>query len=88
MSAHSSPKRERMCRADESERPMPKMKTHRGAARRFKVTGTGKFTRRKGSISHNKTRMSKAARGGIDEMFVVSKPGQRTLRKLMPYAKR
>ena len=33
---------------------MPKMKTHRGAARRFKVTGTGKFTRRKGNISHNK----------------------------------
>ena len=26
---------------------MPKMKTHRGAAKRFKVTGTGKITRRK-----------------------------------------
>ena len=67
---------------------MPKLKTHRGAARRFKVTGTGKFTRRKGNISHNRTRMSKAARGKIDEMLVVSKPGQRMLRKLMPYAKR
>ena len=40
------------------------------------MTGTGKFTRRKGNISHNKTRMSKAARGAIDEMIVVSKPGQ------------
>lgn len=67
---------------------MPKMKTHRGAARRFKVTGTGKFTRRKGSISHRKTRKSKAANAAGDEMFVVSRPAQRTLRKLMPYAKR
>jgi large subunit ribosomal protein L35 len=67
---------------------MPKLKTHRGAARRFKVTGTGKFTRRKGNISHNKTSMSAAARGAIDEMMVVSKPGQKTLRKLMPYARR
>jgi large subunit ribosomal protein L35 len=67
---------------------MPKMKTHRGAARRFKVTGTGKFTRRKGNISHNKTRMSKRALGAIDEMQVVSRPAQRLLRRLMPYAKR
>jgi large subunit ribosomal protein L35 len=74
-------------RAREDE-DMPKMKTHRGAAARFKVTGTGKFTRRKGNISHNKTRMSKAARGAIDEMMVVSKPGQRMLKKLMPYSKR
>jgi large subunit ribosomal protein L35 len=71
-----------------AEDDMPKMKTHRGAAARFKVTGTGKFTRRKGNISHNKTRMSKAALGAIDEMIVISKPGQRLLRKLMPYAKR
>ncbi|HEY7802624.1 MAG TPA: 50S ribosomal protein L35 [Dehalococcoidia bacterium] len=66
---------------------MPKMKTHKGAARRFRITGTGKYTRRKGNISHNKTRMSKAARGQIDEMIVVSKPGQRMLRRLMPYAR-
>ena len=65
---------------------MPKLKTHKGAARRFKITGTGKFTRRKGNISHNRTRMSKQARRQIDEMLVVSKPGQRMLRKLMPYA--
>ena len=67
---------------------MPKIKTKSGAKKRFKVTGTGKFTRRKGNISHNRTRMSKAARGKIDEMMVVSKPGQRVLRKLMPYAKK
>ena len=31
---------------------MPKMKTHRGAAKRFKVTGTGKITRRKAFRAH------------------------------------
>lgn len=31
---------------------MPKMKTHKGAAKRFKVTGTGKLTRRKAFRNH------------------------------------
>ena len=31
---------------------MPKMKTHRGAAKRFKRTGTGKIKRRHGFTSH------------------------------------
>ena len=31
---------------------MPKMKTHRGAAKRFKVTGTGKILRRKAFRNH------------------------------------
>jgi large subunit ribosomal protein L35 len=31
---------------------MPKQKTHRGAAKRFKVTGTGKIRRRKANRSH------------------------------------
>ena len=31
---------------------MPKMKTHRGAAKRFKVTGTGKVMRRRAFMNH------------------------------------
>ncbi len=31
---------------------MPKMKSHRGAAKRFKLTGTGKLTRRKANMNH------------------------------------
>lgn len=31
---------------------MPKMKTHKGAAKRFKVTGTGKVMRRKANLNH------------------------------------
>ena len=64
---------------------MPKMKTHKGAARRFKITGTGKYTSRKGSISHRMTRKSKAAKHAGDEMMVVARPNQRMLKKLLPY---
>jgi large subunit ribosomal protein L35 len=64
---------------------MPKLKTHKGAARRIKITGSGKFTSRKGSISHRMTRKSKAAKAAGDEMFVVSRPNQRMLKKLLPY---
>ncbi|MEJ7585494.1 MAG: 50S ribosomal protein L35 [Acidimicrobiales bacterium] len=31
---------------------MPKMKTHRGAAKRFKITGTGKVMRRQAFMNH------------------------------------
>jgi large subunit ribosomal protein L35 len=31
---------------------MPKMKTHRGAAKRFKITGTGKLRRRQANLNH------------------------------------
>ncbi len=32
---------------------MPKLKTHKGAKRRFHITGTGKVMHRKGGISHH-----------------------------------
>ena len=31
---------------------MPKMKTHRGAAKRFKTTGSGKLMRQKANLNH------------------------------------
>ena len=31
---------------------MPKMKTHRGAAKRFRTTGTGKIMRRRANLNH------------------------------------
>jgi large subunit ribosomal protein L35 len=47
---------------------MPKMKTHRGAAKRFKITGTGRIRRRKAYRSHllekkPSTRTRRLARG-------------------------
>ena len=45
-------RRHRRRNGSEGERVMPKMKTHRGAAKRYKVTGSGKIRRRKAFRSH------------------------------------
>ncbi|CAN5574019.1 50S ribosomal protein L35 [soil metagenome] len=37
---------------------MPKQKTHRGAAARFKVTGTGKLRRRRANMNHMREKNS------------------------------
>ena len=37
---------------------MPKIKTHKTAAKRFKITGTGKLSRRQPNLSHNLTNRS------------------------------
>jgi large subunit ribosomal protein L35 len=39
---------------------MPKMKTHRGAAKRFKVTGSGRIQRRKAWRGHNRNKKTAA----------------------------
>ncbi len=65
---------------------MPKLKTHKGANRRFRVSGTGKFMRRKGNISHLRRRKSASARRLIDEMVPVNRTMRKALRRLLPYS--
>ena len=64
---------------------MPKMKTHRGAAKRIKITGTGKVM----MMSHhrNNKRMKKRAEKLIDlrHMEQVSTAHARRIRVLLPY---
>ena len=64
---------------------MPKLKTHRGAAKRFKKTGTGKFVRSKAFRRHiltSKTTKSKRQmRGG----FVVSDQNADEVARMLPY---
>jgi large subunit ribosomal protein L35 len=64
---------------------MPKLKTHKGAKRRFNITGTGKVMHRKGSISHRRMRKSKHAQRSIDKMMVASDSMQKRVHKLLPY---
>ena len=67
---------------------MPKLKTHKGAKRRLKITGTGKVMHRKGQISHLRKRKSKRAKRQIDKMLMASDPMQKIGRQLMPYGLR
>ena len=64
---------------------MPKLKTHKGAARRLKITGTGKVMHRKGHISHLRTRKARRAQQVIDKLMMASKPMQKIGRLLLPY---
>lgn len=50
---------------------MPKMKSHRGAAKRFRVTGTGKVMRRKATGNHMLTKKTSSRRRRVEGMAVV-----------------
>lgn len=53
---------------------MPKMKTHSGAKKRFKVTGTGKLTRRKANLNHILEKKSPGRKRRLHGDFVLA-PG-------------
>ncbi len=63
----------------------PKLKTHKGAARRFKFTGTGKIMRAKGMKSHFRRRKAPRVKRQFDRMLVVDKTNERGIKQMMPY---
>ena len=64
---------------------MPKMKTHRGAAKRFKKTGTGKLKRAKAFKSHILTKKSSKTKRNLRKAGYVSKSQVKVMKKLLPY---
>ena len=64
---------------------MPKIKTHKGAKRRFHITGTGKVMHRKGHISHLRMRKSGRAKRQISEKQMAADPMQKRVHRLLPY---
>ena len=62
---------------------MPKMKTSRGAKKRFKVTGTGKLLRRHGMRSHNLEKKSSKRRRGFRKSLGVAASDARGVKKLL-----
>jgi large subunit ribosomal protein L35 len=64
---------------------MPKMKTHRGAAKRFKKTGSGKFKRANAFKSHILTKKSSKRKRNLRKTSYVSSTQEKTMRKLLPY---
>jgi large subunit ribosomal protein L35 len=65
---------------------MPKMKTHRGAAKRVKKTGTGKLKRMRAFKSHILTKMTTKRKRRLRKADLVSKADAKKLNKLLPYA--
>ncbi len=64
---------------------MPKLKTHKGAKDRFKITGSGKIMRTRGPKSHLRVAKAKRVRRQFDEMFELSPADRKRISRLIPY---
>ncbi len=64
---------------------MPKLKTHKGASRRFHITGTGKIMRTKQGKSHLRRKKPSRVRGVYDEMIPLHGADRARIRRTLPY---
>lgn len=64
---------------------MPKIKTHRGAAKRLKVTASGKFKMTKSFRRHILTSKSSKRKRHLRSPELVAHVNESNLRKLLPY---
>ena len=64
---------------------MPKIKTHRGAAKRFKKSGTGKLQRNHAFHSHILTKKRPGRKAALASETEVSKANRKTVKRMVPY---
>ncbi len=64
---------------------MPKLKTHRGAAKRFWITGTGKVKHKKAGIRHLLTGMDSGRGRQARKSHYLNKVDSAVVKKLLPY---
>lgn len=64
---------------------MPKLKTRKGAAKRFKLTKGGKIKRRKASASHLLTKKTAKRKRDLRRSDQVSAADKRKIKRLIPY---
>ncbi|HXG51110.1 MAG TPA: 50S ribosomal protein L35 [candidate division Zixibacteria bacterium] len=64
---------------------MPKMKTNRAAAKRFKLTGTGKIKRNKAFRRHLLSSKGKKRKRNLRRAATVAASEAKNIRKLIPY---
>jgi large subunit ribosomal protein L35 len=65
---------------------MPKLKTKKAAAKRFKATGTGKFKHAKANKGHILTHKSPKRKMGLRKSGMVDKTNEAAVRAMLPYA--
>ena len=65
---------------------MPKVKTHRGAAKRFKVTGSGKVKFKRNGLRHILTSKSSKRKRALRRPDILTGADANNVRKLLPYA--
>jgi large subunit ribosomal protein L35 len=62
---------------------MPKMKTHRGAAARFKVTAGGKLKRRQAKLNHLLSKKSPAQKRRLARLHEVAPGDRRSVKRML-----
>lgn len=62
-----------------------KMKTKRAAAKRFKVTGTGKLVRNRANKNHILTKKTRKRKRRLRKPTLVDETNVKTMKKIMPY---
>ena len=63
---------------------MPKMKSHRGAAKRFRKTGTGKLVRSQSNKQHILTKKSSKRKRKLRQSALVSSAEAKRLQQMLP----
>ena len=63
---------------------MPKIRTNRGAAKRFRKTASGKIKRKKAYKSHILTKKSTKRKRSLRKSTLVHKADQRRIERLLP----
>ena len=64
---------------------MPKMKTNKAAAKRFKVTGTGKLKRSKAYKRHILTKKTTKTKRNLRKPTLVDATNVKMMKKILPY---
>ena len=64
---------------------MPKMKTSKSAAKRFKLTGTGKLKRAKAYKSHILTKKSTKRKRNLRQAAMTDSTNVKNMKKILPY---
>jgi large subunit ribosomal protein L35 len=63
-----------------------KLKTHKGAAKRFKLTATGKVKRRHSFARHILTKKAAGRKRKLSKATIASDPDSKIIRRMLPYA--
>ncbi len=66
---------------------MSKLKTRKSAAKRFKLTGTGKVKRRKAFLRHILTKKSSKKKRQLGQDIVLAPSNVKAVKRMIPFAK-
>lgn len=64
---------------------MPKIKSNRAAAKRFRATGSGRIRRNKAYASHILTKKSRKRKRGLRQCGTVDQTSTKAVKRLLPY---